>query len=173
MQTTVQTTGGKLFPFVKPILFVLEVNNIKLTAQLQSAQLQKEIGYIYKIKFSDGHEDEYAIQSWKIYNSTDRTDPYCKALENEIHAVLFSWNESKPLICFQTEIKGDAVNIWITGIKKEEFYSVYVFNSKLFDIVKINGEWSFKKTAGSVAVSKEVTEKIKLAIGPGIIGFSI
>jgi hypothetical protein len=166
MQTTFEKVE-KWFQFPEKISFLVNVNGKQLTASLLSALYQQVDGYIFRICFSDGHEDGYSIQDWKIYTVADKSDPYCKALEREIHTALFSWKESKPLGCVTIEVEAEDVNAWIIYNNRGESipsFEIFIMNSSQLIISKRGTELKVEKTKGGLRIRKPAMDKIKTAI---------
>ena len=141
----IATPDRQVFFLNDPVSFKLTVGTRKLEAQLVSTAFIEGNGYLFHIKFNDGHEGDYELDSHRIYNSDGTQDEYCQALKDEIYNPLFCWTEDSKIFVVNFTLNKVERNIWVLehyhSEKKERYYSVYAGNEYQFTLKKTGGEW--------------------------------
>ncbi|MGC4038624.1 MAG: hypothetical protein QM764_21855 [Chitinophagaceae bacterium] len=153
-----------------PVSFKLTVGKRRLEAQFVSTAYTEGTGFLFHIKFNDGHQGEYELDAFRVYNSDGSQDEYCTALKDEIYNPLFCWTRNSKLFVVNFTIGKTERNIWVSEHfhedKKERYYSVYNGNDYLCYLKKNGTQWltHVPEAYGERAIDPGLLKKVIAAI---------
>jgi hypothetical protein len=115
--------------------------------ELLATVLEEEfnpIQYVFRIGFSDGHEDSFHVSEFgKVEGTKSNSAPYAKAIKNDLFA-LIGLDRSKFFHIFPEVINGIKTNVWVVENLTEEgdqIFKVYYQGDYHFELKKGNGKW--------------------------------
>lgn len=102
------------------------------------------VQYVYRIRFSDGHEDSFYISEFgKIEGTKNNSAPYSKAIKNDLFPII-GLDKSKFFYTFPEVVNGIKTNVWIVENVTEEgehIFKVYYQGYYHFELKNENGKW--------------------------------
>lgn len=145
----------------QPVTFSVAIKSKNLDVAFISASFKDGLGYYLNMTFSDGHNDQYELNGFAVYNSQGKIDRYCEALKKELYLALRTWNPETTVTVLKYEVDNMPVNVWLTYY--EGLNSVYIHNQLQFQLEKKPVGWNLRKDEGTT-IDKELMRLVKSAI---------
>jgi hypothetical protein len=155
-----------------PITFPVVVNGKLLSATVER-EIAHPIQYIFRVRFSDGHVDEFCVDedTTNIYGDLPESKAYQEAIKDDI-IVIISINFEKFYHVFRDKVNGVETNIWVAEEEDKSgdiCYNIY-YNSFFRFQMKEEKENEVSHSVaegGSILTSGQPDDK-ELAIGDAI-----
>jgi hypothetical protein len=125
------------------IAFPVNLGGKELLATILEEEFNP-VQYVYRILFSDGHEDSFTVSEFgKIEGTKINSTLYSKAIKNDLFPII-GLDKSKFFYVFPEVINGIKTNVWIVENDTEEgeqIFKVYYQGDYHFELKKGNGKW--------------------------------
>jgi hypothetical protein len=155
-----------------PITFPVVVNG-KLLNAIVEREIPHPIQYVFRVRFSDGHVDDFCSDedSANIYGDLPESKPYQEAIKDDIGVIILI-NSEKFYHVFRDSVNGIETNIWVVEDEDKSgdiCYKVYYNSFFRFQMKeeKENGV-SHCVTEGGSILTSGVADGKELTIGDAI-----
>lgn len=153
------------FTYITPsVNFYCHVKGQDLTAQVIGI-LDHPLYFIYRIKFSNGFEDDFSIlDNGFIEGTKAESKTYAVALKDDMHS-LYGFEPDKEIYTMRWMIDGKHINIWVkeSGEEGEKRYVVYYNGHYRFEL-KRNGAGWLARTS-QLNEPEKINDKLAVEIG--------
>lgn len=125
------------------IEFPVNVKGKELLATVLEEEFNP-VQYVYRISFSDGHEDSFYISEFgSVQGTKSNSAPYSRAIKNDLFPII-GLDKSKFFYVFPEVLDGTKINVWIIESETEEgerIFKVYYGGGYHFELKKQNQKW--------------------------------